>query len=110
MSCLCCERRKKRRGREGAGLTADDDVVNVLWFSPLGEVEENTPLVVDVEIAALWTAEQTRVVLDGISFCWRVDYTEHFLQVVLKQLFRCQLGVSEFQSAGRYEPYMRSSV
>jgi hypothetical protein len=45
----------------------------------LGQIIIDSTSVIDVEKAAFWSAEETRIVLNGISFCWGVDDGEHLL-------------------------------
>ena len=42
-----------------------------------------TVLVVDVEKAAFWFAEESGEVLDSIAFGWCIDDAEHLFEVVL---------------------------
>jgi hypothetical protein len=45
----------------------------------LGQIIIDSTSVIDVEKAAFWSAEETRIVLNRISFCWGVDDGEHLL-------------------------------
>ena len=67
-------------------LTCYHDIVDIFRTSPLGQVIINSANVIDVQITALWLAEEARIVLDCVSFCWCVDNGEHLFQVVLDQL------------------------
>lgn len=67
-----------------------DNVIDILRLAPLSKVILNAVLVVNVEETAFWFAEQPGEVLNRLSFCWRVDDAEHFLQMVLDQLFKDQ--------------------
>ena len=40
---------------------------------------------VDVQVDAFETSEDSRVVLDSVTFCWRVHYAKH-LEVVEQKL------------------------
>jgi hypothetical protein len=70
--------------------TSNNDVVNIIWRAPLCEVFVDSTDVVDVQEAAFRFAEEARVILDRVTFCWCVDDGEHFFQMILNQL----VGVS----------------
>lgn len=71
-------------------LTSDDDVINIIWRAPERQVVVHPVNVVDVEEQALWSPKQSRVVLDGLPFCRRVDNAEHLSQVIEQQLLTHQ--------------------
>jgi hypothetical protein len=68
--------------------TCNHDIVNVFRRTPLGQIIIDSTSIIDVEKAAFWPAEETRIVLNRISFCWGVDDGEHLLQVILDQLLK----------------------
>jgi hypothetical protein len=72
-----------RQRRRLQGLTRDHDIVDIIRGSPLSQVIVDTADVIDVQKASLGFAEESRVVLDCISFRWCVDDREHFFEVVL---------------------------
>jgi len=43
----------------------------------------HSPNIVDVQEAALGLSKKSRIILDGITFCWCIDNREHLFEVVL---------------------------
>ena len=79
-------------------LTCDHDVVNIIRRTPLGQIIIDSANVIDVQKAAFWLTEETRVVLDRISFRWSVYDGEHLFQMVLDQLQKLALEYTTVQS------------
>lgn len=83
--------------------TGDDDVVDVLWASPLGEIVIDPVNVVDVEKAAVGPPEEMGEFLDGVSLCGRVDDAEHLGKICLQELFGHQSPLPEINPTTRTE-------
>lgn len=64
----------------------DDYVVNILSPAKVRQTVVNRVLIIDVQETTLRFPEESRVILNGITLCRRVDDTEHFLEVCLQQL------------------------
>lgn len=65
---------------------SDYDVVNILRVTPLSHIFLDPVFVEDVEEASFGFPEEAGEILNGITFCWRVDDAEYLFQMVLDQL------------------------
>jgi hypothetical protein len=73
-------------------VTCHNDVVNIIRRTPLCQVTVDSTDIIDVQEAAFRFAEEARVVLDCITFCWRVYDGKHFFEMVLNQLIGVRRG------------------
>lgn len=67
--------------------TCDNNVIDIICGTPLSEVLMYSANIIDVQETTFWSPEEPRIVLDGITFCRRVDDGEHLFQVLLNELF-----------------------
>lgn len=77
-------------------FTCNNNVIDILWISPLSQIVVNTSCIIDVQEAAFRSSEKPRVVLDCVALGWGVYDGEHFFQVLLDQLYRVSAG-TEFE-------------
>lgn len=68
----------------------DDDIVNILWISKLGQIIIHLLLLKNIEETSLRLSKKTREVLDSIAFGGSVDDAKHLLQMVLDELQKGQ--------------------
>lgn len=82
-----------------------NNVINVFRITELSHIVLNPVLIEDVQKAAFWFPEQSRKILNGITFRRCVYDSEHLFQMLLYQLENAQreMIVSTLQRSSQAE-------